>query len=103
MTQHAVINMLARPRKIVGHFNHSHLAVECLNSIQNQLNLPEHRLVQDKPTRWDSTYYLLDHLVEQCRAISLNDTDFELPERLNSNKWHLAEKVVSLCNESLKN
>ena len=39
MTQHAVIDMLARSRKIVGHFKHSHLAVERLHSIQKQLNL----------------------------------------------------------------
>ena len=96
MTQRAVIDMLARCRKIVGHFKHSHLAVERLNSIQKQLNLPEHKLVQDEPTRWDSTYYLLDRLVEQRRAISLYDTDFELPEKLNSNEWQLAEKVVKL-------
>ena len=96
MTQRAVIDMLARSRKIVGHFKHSHLAVEHLNTIQKQLNLPEHRLVQDEPTRWDSTYYLLDRLVEQRRAISLYDTDFELPERLNSNEWQLAEKVIKL-------
>ena len=96
MTQRAVIDMLARCRKIVGHFKHSHLAVERLNSIQKQLNLPEHKLVQDEPTRWDSTYYLLDRLVEQRRAISFYDTDFELPEKLNSNEWQLAEKVVKL-------
>ena len=93
MTQRAVID---RCRKIVGHFKHSHLAVERLHSIQKQLNLPEHRLMQDKPTRWDSAYYLLDHLVEQRRAISLYDSDFELPDRLNSNEWQLAEKVVKL-------
>ena len=96
MTQHAVIDMLARCRKIVGHFEHSHLAVEHLNSIQKQLNFPEHKLVQNEPTRWDSTYYLLDRSVEQRREISLYDTDFELPEKLNSNQWQLAEKAVKL-------
>ena len=64
MTQHVVNDILARCRRIVGHFKHSHLAVERLRSIQKQLNLPDHRLMQDEPTRWDSTYYLLDHLVE---------------------------------------
>ena len=96
MTQRAVIDMLAKCRKIVGHFKHSHLAVEHLKSIQKQLNLLEDKLVQDKPTCWDSTDYLLDCLVEQRRAISLYDTDFELPEKLNSNEWQLAEKVVKL-------
>ena len=96
MTQRVVNDILARCRRIVGHFKHSHLAVERLRSIQKQLNLPDHRLMQDEPTRWDSTYYLLDRLVEQRRAISLYDSDFELPDRLSSNEWQLAEKVVSL-------
>ena len=96
MTQRVVNDILARCRRFVGHFKHFHLAVEHLCSIQKQLNLPDHRLMQDEPTRWDSTYYLLDRLVEQRRAISLYDSDFELPDRLSSNDWQLAEKVVSL-------
>ena len=55
MTQRVVNDILARCRRIVGHFKHSHLAVERLRSIQKQLNLPYHRLMQDEPTRWDST------------------------------------------------
>ena len=35
-------------------------------------------------------------MVEQCRVISLYDSDFELPDRLSSNEWQLAEKLVSL-------
>ena len=37
------------------------------------------------------TYYLLDCLVKQRRAISLYDSDFELPDRLSSNEWQLAD------------
>ena len=45
MTQRAVIDMLARCRRIIGHFKHSYLAVKRLCSIQKQLNLPDHRLM----------------------------------------------------------
>ena len=96
LAQRSVSDMLARCRKIVGHYKHSHLAVERLQDIQRQLSLPNHKLMQDEPTRWDSTYYMLERLVEQQRAISLYDTDFELPDRLNSNEWQLAEKIVKL-------
>ena len=88
--------MLARCRKIVGHYKHSHLAVERLQAIQRQLSLPNHKLMQDEPTQWDSTYYMLERLVEQQRVISLYDTDFELPDGLHSNEWHLAERIVAL-------
>ena len=52
--------------------------------------------MQDEPTRWDSTYYMLSRMVQQHRAISLYDADFGLPEQLNSNEWQQAEKIVKL-------
>ena len=93
LAQRSISDMLARCRKIVGHYKHSHLAVERLQAIQCQLSLPDHKLIQDEPTRWDSTYYMLEHLVEQQRAISLYDTDFDLPDHLCANEWQLAEKI----------
>ena len=38
----------------------------------------------------------VEHLAEHRRAISLYDTDFELPNCLNFNEWQLAEKIVKL-------
>ena len=83
MVQRTVIDMLARCRKIVGHFKHSSLAYECLHNIKHQLSLPKHKLMQDEPTCWDSTYYMLSHMVQQRRAISLYDADFGFPEQLH--------------------
>ena len=39
---------------------------------------------------------MLEGLVEQCRAISLYDADYGLPERLSPNDWQQAEKIVKL-------
>ena len=39
---------------------------------------------------------MLERLVEQRRAISLYYTDFELPDCLHSNEWHLAKTIVAL-------
>ena len=50
LAQRSVSDMLARCRKIVGHYKHSHLAVERLQAIQRQLSLPDHKLIQDEPT-----------------------------------------------------
>ena len=92
LAQCSVSDMLAKHRKIVGHCKHSHLAAERLQDIQRQFSLPYDKLMQDEPTRWDSTYYMLAHPVEQRRAICLYDTKFELLDRLNSNEWQLAKK-----------
>ena len=66
LAQKSVTDMLARCKKIVGHFKHSSLATSHLRSIQKQLSVVEHKLMQDEPTRWDSSYYVLERLVEQC-------------------------------------
>ena len=47
LAQRSVSDMLARCWKIVGHYKHSHLAVETL---QCQLGLPNHKLIQGEPT-----------------------------------------------------
>ena len=55
----------------MGHFSHSQLACEKLERFQNQLNLKKKKLIQDIQIRWNSTYYMLERLLEQKEAISL--------------------------------
>ena len=56
-------------RKLVGHFKHSTLAMAALKEKQEQLNLDKHRLIQDVSTRWNSTYFMFERLLEQCWGI----------------------------------
>ena len=55
---------------IVAFYNRSTKATKKLKEFQGQLNLPNHKLVTDCPTRWNSTYYMLQHLLEQKAAIT---------------------------------
>ena len=86
-------------RKIVGHFKHSSLAIGRLQSIQHQLSLVQLKLMQDEPTHWNSTYYMLEYLDER-HAISLYEADYEadygIPEQLSANEWQQAENIVKL-------
>lgn len=59
----------AAARKLVGHFKRSSLASNELKSRQRQLDLPEHSLLQDVPTRWNATYIMFERLIEQRLAI----------------------------------
>ena len=61
----AVSEVLAKCRKIVGHFKHSHVAQTALEVKQGQLGLPPHKLIQEVKTRWNSTYDMASRLLEQ--------------------------------------
>jgi len=61
--------ILQTTSKVVSHFNHSYKASEALKQKQKLNNIPEQRLIQSCPTRWNSTYYMLSRLLEQRVSI----------------------------------
>ena len=52
-------DMLKTAKAIVSFYNRSYKATEMLTELQGQLNLPVHKLINDCPTRWNSTFYML--------------------------------------------
>ena len=56
LTIHSVQKAVARCRKIVAQFNHSRLDREELVKKQKQLEIPQHSLIKDVETMWNSTY-----------------------------------------------
>ena len=65
-----ISEILRRCRKVVGHFKHSVVAQNALEESQTKLNLPQHKLVQDVMTRWNSSYNMLQRIIEQETALS---------------------------------
>ncbi|XP_066588089.1 zinc finger BED domain-containing protein 4-like [Prorops nasuta] len=95
-SQRAIADVIAKSKRIVTHFNHSQVACEKLQIIQEKLGLPKKKLIQDVETRWNSTYYLLERLVEQKQAINLNIIDHPDLTDLTFNQWELANNILSL-------
>jgi hypothetical protein len=92
--QTAVQQLLASARSIVGYYNRSNSAYHMFQQIQEQLGLPKHR---DVSTRWNSSFYMLQRLLEQKRAITVTSTEcVPAPVELRAQQWTLAEKVVKL-------
>ncbi|XP_025765939.1 zinc finger BED domain-containing protein 4-like [Oreochromis niloticus] len=65
-----------------------------LEEIQGQLNQPIKRLQQDVQTRWNSTYYMLQSLIEQKRVLGVSE--HELPDYLTTHQWVLMETTVAV-------
>lgn len=70
LSQRVVKDLLAVCRSIVGHFKHSSVAYHKLAQIQENLDLPKHKLIQDVSTRWNSTLYMVESILEQKMALA---------------------------------
>ena len=87
LNQRAVIDLLSICRGIVGHFKRSSLAYGKLHQIQASLNLPQHRLKQDEPTRWNSSLYMLQSIIEQKMAIAAYGSENNISS-VCQKSWH---------------
>jgi len=84
-----VENVIALGQRIVGHFKHSTIwwnSRKCINS-------PEHRLIQDEQTRWNSTFYMLVCLKEQRRALTSYGGQYDITLSTVS-QWDLTDKAI---------
>ena len=95
LSQCAVLDLLSVSRRIVGHFKHSTAACSALCKIQENLGLPHHTLKQDIQTRWNSTYYMLNSILEQKMALAAYSTENSIPI-LTTHQLDLASKVVQV-------
>ncbi|XP_019858685.1 PREDICTED: zinc finger BED domain-containing protein 1-like [Amphimedon queenslandica] len=59
-----------RCKQIVSHFHRSAKSSDKLAAIQKQLAAPEHKLIQEVCTRWNSTYLMFQRYVEQHEAVT---------------------------------
>ncbi|XP_046805012.1 LOW QUALITY PROTEIN: zinc finger BED domain-containing protein 4-like [Lucilia cuprina] len=88
--------LIATNRKLVSHFNHSLLAKEKLSNIQkNKLNQKPLGVIQDCPTRWNSTYYMMERLLKIKDSIILYLNNYEQLS-ITLDDWKIMEKCVNI-------
>ena len=93
--------LLSKARKIVGHFSHSSSACEKLKLIQVGLDSTITKqtallLVQDVPTRWNSTYLMLKRL-NKLKVTVQNYVASHLQALIITEKeWQLVDQVLKL-------
>ena len=96
LAQPAVMVLTTRARKLVTHYKHSNVALQALFKTQEQLGMSKCRLIQDEPTRWNSTFYMLQRLLEQKKAVIATSVELNIHVELTSAQWILAEKIVEI-------
>ncbi|XP_076838907.1 zinc finger BED domain-containing protein 4-like [Brachyhypopomus gauderio] len=94
LSQRSLNDALTKCRQIIGHFKHSQLSYSRLHDIQIEMQMQPKRLQQDIKTRWNSTYYMMQSLLEQKRALSAYVADHDLPATLTSLQWALLERAM---------
>ena len=65
----SVSKALGRCRRLVGHFHHSSKSNYLLQKKQEALNHPKHALVQNVITRWNSSFYMAERILEQQQPL----------------------------------
>uniref|UniRef100_A0A3B4T2Q5 HAT C-terminal dimerisation domain-containing protein n=1 Tax=Seriola dumerili TaxID=41447 RepID=A0A3B4T2Q5_SERDU len=87
-------------RSLVEHFRGSKLANTKLKLKQQQMNTAQHKLIQDVSTRWNSTYYMVERLLEQHWPVTATLSDPEVTPRGNHHfdwkpdQWVLLEELM---------
>ncbi len=94
-----VTSLLSKARGISGYIHRSSKANNRLHELQTQLNLPQHTLITDIKTRWNYTFYMLQRLVEQRRAVQIMTQESNMgraPTVIYPNEWRLASYMLTV-------
>ena len=96
LSQRYVQDILAKCRRIVGHFKHSQLAFSRLKDIQATLGIPHLRFKQDVVTRWNSTLYMLQSIIAQKMALAAYNTENDDIPQLSAHQLEIIDKVIAV-------
>ncbi|XP_038130448.1 zinc finger BED domain-containing protein 4 [Cyprinodon tularosa] len=94
-SQRMVQNLLSMARKICERIHRSATAKEKLAELQKVHQLPENQLIQDVPSKWRTSYFMLERLVEQKLAIDELSIECNFREIISCDQW---EVMLSVCN-----
>ena len=89
-------------KNIVSHFSHSVVATEALKNMQQQMNITGKKLINSCPTRWNSTYEMLDRILKLWWPITAVFSDETVTKRsdryleLRTEQWKLTEDIVDV-------
>nr|XP_047126356.1 E3 SUMO-protein ligase ZBED1-like [Hydra vulgaris] len=94
-------NALAKCRKVVGHFRHSPASAAELEKKQIELGQKKESLIQDIPTRWNSTLDMIKSVRRNEQPLSdvltTHNTKVAMPTPAEMDKLQRLEKLLEPC------
>ncbi|XP_040268114.1 zinc finger BED domain-containing protein 4 [Bufo bufo] len=92
-SQRMVQNLLSIARKICERVHRSTKAKEKLAEFQKDYELPQHPLIQDVPSKWNTSFHMLERLIEQKRAIDEMSIECNFRELISCDQWEVMQSV----------
>ncbi|XP_038594769.1 zinc finger BED domain-containing protein 4-like [Micropterus salmoides] len=101
LAESGFVNALAKARKVVGHFKHSPANAAELQAQQVSLGKKQEPLIQDVPTRWNSTLEMVKRVSRNKEAViaALDNQDHKLvlPTAAEWEKLQRLETLLEPC------
>lgn len=91
-----ISDVLVQVKSIVEYFNRSTQGQNKLATTQKQLNLPILKLKQDVPTRWNSTYDMLQRIIQVKDAVITTIALLRPDLNIKQEDWEVIEEVLPL-------
>ncbi|XP_016309294.1 zinc finger BED domain-containing protein 4-like [Sinocyclocheilus anshuiensis] len=88
-SQRAVLDIIAILKSCATHFGHSVLAKQRLRTIQEELGVQKHNIIQAIPTHWNSTLHMLQRMYEQRRALNVYAGEHGHISCLSATQWDI--------------
>ena len=97
----SITKVINGARQLVKHFRKSVVVSNELRSRQKQMDIPNNALKIDCPTRWNSTYEMIDRLLEQRLAVyavlhdpKVTKLDVARSLELSDDNWRVVEALI---------
>ena len=93
----SISDTLTSARRVVEYFKRSALATSMLHAKQEQMSEPDHQMIMDVSTHWNSTLYMIAWLLEQRWPVSavLSDRSQKC-QNLSETQWEMLSTLKSL-------
>jgi len=91
-------NLINKGRTLIGYFNRSTVASDALKRIQNSFEIKSPlKLIQDVPTRWNSTYDMFERLLHLKKFIMMTLVELDHQEMNFSNsEWEKIQQITNI-------